>query len=52
MNRSKLVTLAMVSILTTGTLGAAVAAHAKDKELRTNEAAIMANAKVDLLSAY
>jgi uncharacterized membrane protein YkoI len=41
----------MVSVLTTGALGAAVAAHAKDKELRTNEAAIMANAKVTMAQA-
>jgi len=36
----------MVSVLTMGTLGAVGAAYAKDKELRTNEAAIIANAKV------
>jgi uncharacterized membrane protein YkoI len=51
MNRTRLVTLAMVSVLTTGALGAAVAAHAKDKETRTNEAAIMANAKVTMAQA-
>lgn len=51
MNRTKLVTLVMVSVLTMGTLGAVGAAYAKDKELRTNEAAIIANAKVTMAQA-
>jgi uncharacterized membrane protein YkoI len=51
MNRTKPVALAMVSVLTMGTLAAAGAAYAKDKELRTNEAAIMANAKVTMAQA-
>src|ERR1700681_4602161 len=51
MNRTKLVTLTVVSVLTAGALGAAVAAHAKDKELQTNEAAIMVNAKVTMAQA-
>ena len=51
MNRTKPVALAMVSVLTMGTLAAAGAAYAKDKELRTNEVAIMANAKVTMAQA-
>jgi hypothetical protein len=45
MNRTKPVTLAMVSVLGAGMLSAVGAAYAKDKQLQTNEAAIMANAK-------
>jgi uncharacterized membrane protein YkoI len=51
MNRTKPVTLALVGVLAMGALGAAGAAYAKDKELRTNEAAIMANAKVTMEQA-
>ena len=51
MNRTKPVTLAMVSVLTIGTLGAAGVAHAKDKDLRTSEAAIVANANVTMAQA-
>jgi uncharacterized membrane protein YkoI len=51
MNRTKLVTLAMVSVLTTSALGVMGAAYAKDKERRTNEAALIANAKVTIAQA-
>jgi uncharacterized membrane protein YkoI len=50
-NRTKLVTLAVVSILSTNALGVAGVAYAKDKENRTNEAAIIANAKVTMAQA-
>ena len=48
MNRTTLVTLAMFSVFIIGTFGAA---YAKDKELRTHEAAIMTNAKVTMAQA-
>jgi uncharacterized membrane protein YkoI len=51
MNRTKPVTFAMVSVLAMGTLGAVGAAYAKDKELRTNDVAIMANAKITMAQA-
>jgi uncharacterized membrane protein YkoI len=51
MNRTKPVTFAMVSVLAMGTLGAVGAAYAKDKEFRTNEVAIMANAKITMAQA-
>jgi uncharacterized membrane protein YkoI len=51
MNRTRLFTLVTVSVLTTGALGMAVAAYAKDNERRTNAAAIIANAKVTMAQA-
>jgi uncharacterized membrane protein YkoI len=49
MNRSKLVTLAMFGVLTTSTFGVAGAAYARER--RTEEAAIIANAKVTMAQA-
>jgi uncharacterized membrane protein YkoI len=51
MNRTKLVTLAMASVLTAGALGLAGAAHARNNDARTNEAAFIANAKVTMAEA-
>lgn len=48
MTRNKLLGLAMSGVLAAGSLGAAGAAFAKDKDQKTDEAAIMANAKVTM----
>jgi uncharacterized membrane protein YkoI len=51
MNRTRLFTLVTVSVLTTGALGVADAAYARDNDRRTNEAAVIANAKVSMAQA-
>ena len=52
MTRTKLLTLATASIIAAGTLGVAGTASARDNhDGRTNEAAIVANAKVTMIQA-
>lgn len=51
MTRSKLLNLAMAGVFAASTLGLVGAAMAKENEPKTNETAIMANAKVTMAQA-
>jgi uncharacterized membrane protein YkoI len=51
MTRTKLLDLAMAGVFAAGTVGVAGAASAKNNDTRTNEAAIIANAKVTMAQA-
>lgn len=51
MTRSRLLNLAMAGVFAAGTLGSAGVALAKTNDKQTNEAAIMATAKVTLVQA-
>jgi uncharacterized membrane protein YkoI len=51
MSRPKLLNLAIAGVLAVGALGGAGAAYARNNHRQTNEAAIMANAKVTMAQA-
>lgn len=51
MTRSKLLRLTMAGVIAAGSLGVAGAVMAKDKDSKTNETAIVANAKVTMAQA-
>jgi len=46
MIRKKLMTAAIAGMIATGAIGGSIAAYARNNEQATNEAAIMANAKI------
>lgn len=51
MTRTKILSLAVAGVFAAGTLATAGTAFAKDRDEKTNEAAIMANAKVTMAQA-
>lgn len=51
MIRRKLLTASVASVIASGAIGGSVAAHAKNNERPTDEAAIMANAKITMTEA-
>src|SRR5690349_8075220 len=51
MNRTKLLTLALIGSLAASPIGLAVAAHAESNEAQTNEASVFANAKISISQA-
>lgn len=51
MTRTKLLNLAMAGVIAAGTLGVAEAAYARNKDKQTDEAAVMANAKITMAQA-
>jgi uncharacterized membrane protein YkoI len=51
MTRTKLLNLAMAGVFAASTLGVAGVAYAMSNDTRTNEAAIIANAKVTMVQA-
>ncbi len=51
MIRRKLLTAALAGVIASGAIGGSVAAYARDNEQATDDAAIMANAKVTMAQA-
>lgn len=51
MSRKKLLTAALAGVLASGAIGGSIAAYARNNDNPTDEAAIMANAKISMVQA-